>query len=323
MSVPEQYNRQQLVWKRLRLFRRAQDCGNVSQACREFGVSRKTYYKWQARYTRAGGQRAALQDRSRRPHSHPRQLRGAPLKLLRDHARQRRWRKHLVRLWWHLKSRHALALSVSGLYKALRREGLLQKPQRRRRRPPKPYQAMSRPGERVQVDVKYTHFYDAKGQRLYQYTALDEYSRWRLLRFFPECTPQASLAFFAELQAHFPFPIACLQTDHGTEFTYDFMPQHQRPHPLTEHLERLGIRHKLIRIATPWHNGKVERSHRTDQEEFYALVHPRTVREAHRRLASWNRRYNQDRPHGALGWKTPHQMLLDYQQSLAEGVTHH
>jgi transposase len=310
-----------MVWKRLRLFRRARECGNVSQACREFGVSRKTYYKWQRRLQAAGNDSAALQDRSRRPHSHPRQASSTQVRLICAFYRRRRWRKRLVRLWWHLKRHHGLLLSLTGVYRVLKRAGLLSG-QRRRRRKPKPYQPMSRPGERIQIDVKHTGLRDRWGRQLYQYTACDEYSRWRLLRFHQEITPQSSVDFFRQLKALFPFPIACVQTDHGTEFTYDFLPQVTVPHPFTEHLETQGVRHKLIRIATPWHNGKVERSHRTDEEEFYRLFRLKTLPEAHRRLGSWNHRYNTDRPHGSIGWKTPAQVLTEYSQSLSEGVTH-
>lgn len=319
--MPAKYIAQQMVWKRRRLLRRAQECRNVSQACREFGVSRKTYYKWRQRFEAGGRVPQALQDRSRKPKAHPCQARPEQVRLICAYYRRRRWRKHLIRLWWHLRTRQGLTLSLAGMYKVLKRAGLLST-QRRRRRKPKPYQAMSRPGERLQVDVKHTGLRDRWGRQLYQYTACDEFSRWRLLRFYREVTPTASIDFFNQLKVAFPFPIECIQTDHGTEFTYDFMPQVTREHPFTEHLVSQGVRHKLIRIATPWHNGKVERSHRTDEEEFYQRFRLRSLPEAHRRLANWNLRYNTDRPHGALGWISPAQMLRSYQQSLAEGVTY-
>ena len=319
--MPHQYSPQQMVWKRLRLFRRVRECHNISQAWREFGVSRKSYYKWWHRFLCANRDAQALRDRSRRPRSHPRQASPAQEQLICSYYRRRRWSKHLLRLWWHLKTNHGLTLSPTGVYKVLKRNGLLS-PQRRRRRRPKPYQPMSRPGERVQIDVKYSGLRDRWGNRLYQYTACDEFSRWRLLRFSQELTPQASISFFEELRAAFPFPIHCVQTDHGTEFTYAFFPHVQSPHPFTQHLESQGVRHKLIRIATPWHNGKVERSHRTDEEEFYRRFQLRSLPQAHRRLQNWNRRYNTDRPLAALGWRTPSQVLNDYRQSLAQGVTH-
>ena len=319
--MPPKYIPQQMVYKRLRLLRRAQECRNVSQACREFGVSRKTFYKWKGRLEAARGNPQALRDLSRKPNAHPRQATAEQVRLICSYYSRRRWRKHLIRLWWHLRVHRGLTLSLAGTYKVLKRAGLLSG-QRRRKRKPKPYQSFSRPGERVQIDVKHTGLRDGWGRQLYQYTACDEFSRWRLLRFYWEVTPAASIDFFDRLQAAFPFPIACVQTDHGTEFTYDFMPRARVRHPFTEHLESQGVAHKLIKIATPWHNGKVERSHRTDQEEFYQRFRLRSFAKACHGLANWNRRYNTDRPHASLGWIPPSQMLLNYKQSLAQGVTY-
>ena len=115
--MPSKYNPQQQVWKRTRLFRRARECRNVSHACREFGVSRKTYYKWQRRLQEAGGDTQALRDRSRRPRAHPRQASPAQVHLICRYYRCRRWKKHLIRLWWHPKSHHGLTLSVTGVYR--------------------------------------------------------------------------------------------------------------------------------------------------------------------------------------------------------------
>lgn len=308
--MPPQYSTMQSAYKRRRLFARAQACGSVSQACREFGLSRKTYYKWLRRYQFAGRQLAALQDRSRRPHRHPRQARARDQALICRLYRRRRWKGHLTRFWHYLTTRRGVRLSVHGVWKVLRRAGLLE-PRRRRQSKPKPYAPMSRPGERLQIDTKFLDYFDPHGHRIYQYTAIDEFSRWRFLWLSRELTPLASIAFFAALQAAFPFPIECVQTDHGCEFTYAALPHVTQPCPFTQHLAELGIRHKLIKIATPRHNGKVERSHRIDDEEFYALIELKTYPTAQRRIAAWNQRYNQ-RPHGSLGWKTPFQALKEY-----------
>lgn len=312
--MPPQYSTRQMAYKRRRLLKRAAECGNVSQACREFGVSRKTYYKWQHRYQAGGRDLEALQDRSRRPHSHPRRARKRDEALICRLYRRRRWKGRLVRLWHYLSTKRGVRLSVHGVWKVLRRHGLIE-PQRRRRAKPKPYQPMSRPGERLQIDTKYLDYFNRHGQRLYQYTATDEFSRWRFMMLSWEITPLASIAFFEALRALFPFAIACVQTDHGPEFTYAAMPHVQQPHPFTQHLAALGIRHKLIKIATPRHNGKVERSHRTDEEEFYRHFTFKTFSQAQRRLQRWNHRYNHQRPHGAVGWRTPYQVLKDYAQA--------
>jgi transposase InsO family protein len=139
---------------------------------------------------------------------------------------------------------------------------------------------LSRPGERLQIDTKFLDYFDPHGSRIYQYTAIDEFSRWRFMLLSRELTPLASIAFFTALQAAFPFPIECVQTDHGTEFTYAAVAQADQPCPFEQHLAGLGIRHKLIKIATPRHNGKVERSHRTDDEEFYRQLPLKTFAQA-------------------------------------------
>jgi len=99
----------------------------------------------------------------------------------------------------------------------------------------------------------------------------------------------------------FPFPLEEVQTDHGTEFTYIFMPRVKKPHPFEEFLEEKGIRHKLIPIATLKQNGKVERSHRTDGEEFYNQRGFRKPARRRKELSRFLDFYNNKRPHSSLG----------------------
>ncbi len=308
------YSTKQMVFKRRRLLKRAAECGSVSQACREFGVSRKTYYKWLRRYEAGGRDLEALEDRSRRPKTHPRRARKRDEALICRLYRTRRWKGRLVRFWHYLSTKRGVKLTVHGVWKVLRRAGLIE-PQRKRRPKPKPYQPMSRPGERIQIDTKYLDYRDRHGRRIYQYTAIDEFSRWRFVLLSREITPLASVAFLEALRATFPFPIECVQTDHGTEFTYAALPHVLQPHPFAQQLATLGIRHKLIKIATPRHNGKVERSHRTDEEEFYRQLPLKTFAQAQRRLERWIHRYNHQRPHGGVGRKTPYQVLKEYAQA--------
>jgi transposase InsO family protein len=117
----------------------------------------------------------------------------------------------------------------------------------------------------------------------------------------------------------FPFPIEEVQTDHGTEFTYIFMPWVKKPHPFEEFLEEKGVRHKLIPIATPKQNGKVERSHRTDDEEFYNQRGFRKPAKRRKELSRFLDFYNSKRPHSALGWMTPLEKLWSF--PAYQGVT--
>lgn len=124
---------------------------------------------------------------------------------------------------------------------------------------PKPYEQMERSGQRIQVDVKFIPsacLVNGRviGKHFFQYTAIDECSRWRFVEAFEKHNTYSSAAFLNHLVDAFPLPIECIQTDNGSEFTNRF----------TTH------RHKLIRPFTPRHNGKVEHSHRKDNERFYA-----------------------------------------------------
>ena len=110
-------------------------------------------------------------------------------------------------------------------------------------------------------------------KRLYQYTAIDEYTRLRYLGAYPEQSTYSSADFLEKMTAWFKrrgVRVECVQTDNGFEFTNRFS-NSKRDLPTRFELTaaRLGIRHKLIRPYTPRHNGKVERSHREDQKRFY------------------------------------------------------
>lgn len=159
---------------------------------------------------------------------------------------------------------------------AARRMGLVgglkaKKPPRKQDRR---YPELLTPGEKVQIDVKQVPYYCLKGaakrdgKRFYQWTAIDECTRYRFVYAFEEHTPENSVKFLKLLQEAFPFKIQVIQTDNGTEFTYKYISD-SKLCPFDKALEKAGIVHKLIPPRTPWHNGKVERSHRNDQRYFY------------------------------------------------------
>ena len=122
---------------------------------------------------------------------------------------------------------------------------------------------------------------------------MDEYSKFRFVAVFKEQNTYASAQFLDMLVAAFPFKIECVQTDNGTEFIKEFKERAKRKPSLFEaRLEQLGIKHKLIRPYTPRHNGKVERSHRKDNEYFYASHKFYSFEDFKKQLAAHNRKYN-------------------------------
>jgi transposase InsO family protein len=213
---------------------------------------------------------------------------------------------------------HNYKRTVTALYRLLRREGIIPPPTKHRRRKPKPYEAILVPGERFQIDVKHVPKVCLAGalsrKRLYQYTAIDECTRWRYLAIYDELSAWNSVHFVKELQKRFPFEIECIQTDNGSEFTSVFQGS-THPSAFEAYLATEGIRHKRIAPATPRHNGKVERSHRSDQERFYSGNKFYSLRYIKERLGRYLRESNR-RPLIAHNWKSAHQMLLAYQMAL-------
>ena len=209
--------------------------------------------------------------------------------------------------------------SVTSLYRVMQRIGVYEKtPSKKKQYEPKAYQQMTYPGERVQVDVKYvplnclTKEVKEKDGRYYQYTAIDEYTRKRILCASKEQSTYASEEFLKIIIKRFPFKIECIQTDNGTEFTNRLNPQGTNKKTKFEKaLEKLGIRHKLIKPKTPRHNGKVERSHRKDQERFYYNKVFCSFEDFKNRLKYWEKEYN-NFPMKPLGWKSPNEQLKEY-----------
>lgn len=174
---------------------------------------------------------------------------------------------------------------------------------------PKPYEKMPYPGQRVQIDVKVVPSAcivgESQGEKFYQYTAIDEYSRFRYLEAFKEQSSYSSAVFVEHLLKRFPFKIECIQTDNGQEFTKALgNAKNPKPTMFENELKRHGIHHKLIKPYTPRHNGKVERSHRKHNEYFYATHKFYSFDDFVKQLKVYNYNYNMF-PMRPLNWKSP------------------
>jgi transposase InsO family protein len=159
------------------------------------------------------------------------------------------------------------------------------------------------PGHHVQVDVKFLTLKRKKGAsvRRYQYTAIDDATRVRALKIYRRHTQANAIDFINYVVDKFPFRIRTIRTDRGHEFQAQFH----------WHVADLGMEHVYIKPRSPQLNGKVERSHRTDKDEFYQLLTYRDDVDLNKKLAVWERFYNFDRPHGAHGGKTPYEALRE------------
>lgn len=273
----------------------------VTKAAIRYKTNRQYIYRWKRRYD---GTLESLADRSHRPHSHPNQHTPEELKLIAD-MRKRNMESGLVVFWVKLRMR-GYTRSITGLYRILRKQGQMAVKPPNPKYIPKPYEQMTYPGQRVQIDVKHVPAAclvgDVKWQKFYQYTAIDEFSRLRFLMAFEEASTHSSTLFLHAMLKAFPFNVECVQTDNGFEFTNRF--GSARPTLFEDTLNQCGISHKLIKPFTPRHNGKVERSHRKDNEYFYSTHRFYSFQDFKSQLALHNRYYNHF-PMRPLNWTSP------------------
>ncbi len=208
----------------------------VTKAAIRYKTSRQNIYRWKKKYD---GDIHSLADRSHRPRSHPKQHTETEITLVKN-MRRRNPHDGLVVFWVKLR-RRGYTRSISGLYKLLRRIGGAPIKLPNPKYIPKPYEQMRYPGQKVQIDVKYVPSVclvgeaveDAKecGGYYYQYTFIDEYSRFRYLEAFKEKDTYTSTVFLKHVVEKFPYAIECVQTDNGFEFTNE-MGNSKKKHPL-------------------------------------------------------------------------------------------
>ena len=281
----------------------------VSKASRKCNKARSYIYFWLKRYD---GTLESLACKSRRPHGHPRAHTEAELKLIHD-VRRRNPKLGMIE-FWHRLTINGYTRPPGSLYRVMKRLGYFQTGEHKKKYTPKPMEQMQYPGQRVQIDVKFvpSSCIVAKGERYYQYTAIDEYSRLRYLEAFEENSTYSAACFLMNAAAFFKkhgINIECVQTDNGREFTNKFSQSMiNRPTLFEVTAAKMGIRHKLIRPYTPRHNGKVERSHREDQKRFYSSHSFYSFQDFAAQLAVYLRRSNSI-PMRPLGFLSPIQFL--------------
>ena len=297
---------QKRLWTwRFKVLQRAGEASrNVARTCRHFGISRQAFYKWKRRFDEFGA--AGLYDRSHAPHRSPRATSAAIVsKIL--YLRQT-YHFGAGKIADYLKRFHQLTVARSTVHRILERHGMHRLPANQKHRPHRErWQRYEkpRPGHRLQLDVKFPERIPGTRKRLYQFTAIDDCTRIRVLKVYDACNQRTAIRFIDEVRQRLPFRIHVVQTDNGAEFQSQFH----------WHLEGQDIRHVYIRPRTPHLNGKVERSHRVDDQEFYQLLDKDGVTDDihlfNEKLREWEDYYNYHRPHGALGGQTPYERLVE------------
>lgn len=300
------------VRKRLFWIHEAQRLG-VNRACLKLGIYKSHFYYWKRRFDRNGWE--GLANQSRRPKHMPR-LSDSSLvqKVLAVREDTDRGADTIALLLWQ---KHRLKVHRSTVNKILKREGKIVKPERKPKKKHKLRYEASHPGDRIQIDVKYVPYkiQDGTFGRAYQYTAIDDCTRVRFAQILPGHGIPYLKEFLYSMLRFFPFKVKLIQTDNHVIFTYKFT-AHKRafkkkpqPHFLELFCRENAIKHHLIEPGEPALNGKVERSHRTDQSHFYDWHYFKQMKPLQDKFNIWIDFYNHQRPHWAIAGQTPAQRL--------------
>lgn len=281
----------------------------LKDAALVFSGGQRTLERWVASYKKYGVD--GLIPKSTRPKSQPNET---PIRIKERIVEIRKENKLCAQKLWYKLRKEKVDINVRTIGKIIKAEGLVRK-YRIRKLQYKYIKPSMAPGDLVEIDIKYVPSL-IKGKRYYQYTAIDCATRWRYLEIYENGDNESTLKFLTKLISVANFRIRAIKTDNGSCFTNRYVgylksrdPFNPRLHPLDLECQRLNIIHYLIDPGKPAQNGRVERSHRTDQEMFYDRNEFRTVLGLKKKIRQWNFYYN-NLEHCALNGKTPNEMVL-------------
>ena len=286
------------------------NCGDIDYVCRKYHISRISLWRWNKKYD---GTVESLKDKSHKPKSrHPKSHTNQEIRWIRNYVR-RKPRMTLNELWYKLKRDKGYSRTIIALYRVMKRLNIkfykgMNIKNTSKKKHNKKYDTPKEIGEKWQIDVKYVPKACklpniAKEIKFYQYTCIDEASRERYLYWYMEHTPTNTVDFVKRCIKHYGYKAKEIQTDNGTEFTYN-KAKIKKEHPLSNLLKELEIRHHKIKPRTPEHNGKVERSHRNDNERFYSYLKFYSLEDLRKQGAAYLKRSNQILM-AVLGYLTP------------------
>lgn len=289
------------------LYRQTKD---ISFVCRRYHISKASLMRWNKLYN---GTKESLLPKSHKPHSpHPNAHTEEELKWIRDYHR-RNSNISISELYGKLREDKAYSRHPGSLYRVFVRLGFRQKVEstKKKSKHTGKYETPAVLGEKWQMDVKYVPtacFSGKEAQQYYQYTIIEEASRKRFIYAYEEHSSYSSVDFLKRAIIFFGYAPKEIQTDHGSEFTHTA--KTNRIHPLDVFCNKSSIFHHVLRPRTPWHNGKVERSHRNDQERFYNYLKYYSFHDLQEQMKRYLFRSN-NIPMAVLGWKSPNAKHLE------------
>lgn len=284
------------------LYRQEKD---IDFVCRRYHISKPSLMRWNKLYD---GTKESLMPKSHKPHTpHPNAHTEEELKWIRDYHR-RTPDISVCELYGKLRTEKAYSRHPGSLYRVFIRLGFRKKVESTKKKSKHngKYDTPTTLGEKWQMDVKYvpTACYSGKDEQkqYYQFTMIEEASRKRFLFAYKEHSSYSTVDFMKRAILYFGYAPNVIQTDNGGEFAHS--KKTKRIHPMDIFCNKYGITHKLLPPRTPWHNGKVERSHRNDQERFYNYLKFYSFNDLQEQMKRYLRRSN-NIPMAVLGWISP------------------
>ena len=283
------------------MYRKERD---ISLVCRKYHVSKASLMRWNKAYD---GTKESLMCKSHKPHSkHPRAHTEEELKWIKDYH-HRNPNISICEMYGKLLEDKGYSRHPGSLYRIFVKLGFRKQVESTKEKSKHngKYHTPETIGEKWQMDVKYVPKVCYVGEyddKFYQYTIIEEASRKRFIYAYKEQSSYSTLDFFARAINYFGYMPNTIQTDNGSEFTN--FKKTDRIHPLDIFCKKYNITHKLLIPRTPWHNGKVERSHRNDQERFYNYLKFYSYEDLQTQMRRYLYRSNSI-PMRVLGWKSP------------------
>lgn len=285
----------------------------ISEVSRLSGYSRDTLHRWKRNYLLCGT--FGLIEKSRAHKHHPSKTdESTEQRIIRL---RKKYRFCALKIQLRLKKEN-IVIHPRTVHKILKRNGLIKKKRRCARKDIYHRKSTTYPGELVEIDVKYA--FKLNNRWTYQFTAIDDYSRWRFVKTYQEQSTRKAMEFVRDLINHAPFKIKAIKTDNGAIFTNRYFGYYRsnrefpRLHAFDKTCLEYGITHYLIDKGKPAQNGKVERSHRIDNEEFYQRHKFKNINELIRKQKSYLGWYNDEREHLSLKGLTPNQVITNHQK---------
>lgn len=286
---------------------------NAEKTCRHFAISKSVFYRWFNRFDKRNLQTLEFDTSTRRPNRV--RLITTP-QWIQDEVYQIRLadpEKSKYEIQEELRRKN-ISVGQTAIQKVINRHTELLNTQHKKRVRKHRNHKIARVkaaielrekslGSLVQIDTKYFYIFTNK---YYLFTAIDCKSRYGFLYAYKTISSASGRDFLKRVKAYFPFPIQAVNTDNGSEYLLNFHKE----------IEAWGIPHYFTNPHCPKQNGRVERLHQTAEYEYFNYQNDllEDLDELNKRCMAFNTKYNTKRFHRALGYKTPYEVVLNYQQ---------